>query len=145
MIEVVWDDKSDFNFDDKLGRGKEKVDRFTKLIAIYENPDLDFISNRAECDDPPGDAYEYLISNFSKDSGKSKGNFFTPSEISRIMAKVIGITSETKRGQTIYDPTGGSGSLILKGANADPNALTIYLQEKDNTTKGHLKWMGVVV
>ena len=129
-------DQADFNSDDKLGRGKEKVDRLTKLITIYENPALDFSSNRAEGDDLLGDAYEYLISNFAKDSGKSKGNFFTPSEVSRIMAKVIGITAETKRGQTIYDPTGGSGSLILKGADEAPHGLTIYLQEKDNTTAG---------
>jgi len=129
-------DQADFNSDDKLGRGKEKVDRLTKLITIYENPALDFSSNRAEGDDLLGDAYEYLISNFAKDSGKSKGNFFTPSEVSRIMAKVIGITSETKRSQTIYDPTGGSGSLILKGADEAPHGLTIYMQEKDNTTAG---------
>nr|WP_319539061.1 type I restriction-modification system subunit M [uncultured Methanospirillum sp.] len=129
-------DQADFNSDDKLGRGKEKVDRLTKLITIYENPALDFSSNRAEGDDLLGDAYEYLISNFAKDSGKSKGNFFTPSEVSRIMAKVIGITAETKRSQTIYDPTGGSGSLILKGADEAPHGLTIYMQEKDNTTAG---------
>lgn len=132
-------DQADFNSDDKLGRGKEKVDRLTKLITIYENPALDFSSNRAEGDDLLGDAYEYLISNFAKDSGKSKGNFFTPSEVSRIMAKVIGITAETKRGQTIYDPTGGSGSLILKGADEAPHGLTIYMQEKDNTTAGLAK------
>ncbi len=129
-------DQADFNSDDKLGRGKEKVDRLTKLITIYENPALDFSSNRADGDDLLGDAYEYLISNFAKDSGKSKGNFFTPSEVSRVMAKVIGITAETKRSQTIYDPTGGSGSLILRGSDEAPHGLTIYMQEKDNTTAG---------
>jgi len=132
-------DQADFNSDEKLGRGKEKVDRLTKLIAIYENPALDFSSNRADGDDLLGDAYEYLISNFAKDSGKSKGNFFTPSEVSRLMAKVIGITAETKRSQTIYDPTGGSGSLILRGADEAPHGLTIYMQEKDNTTAGLAK------
>lgn len=132
-------DQADFNSDEKLGRGKEKVDRLTNLIAIYENPALDFSSNRTEGDDLLGDAYEYLISNFAKESGKSKGNFFTPSEVSRIMAKVIGITPDTRRSQSIYDPTGGSGSLILKGADEAPHGLTIYMQEKDNTTAGLAK------
>lgn len=129
-------DLADFNDDNKLGKGKEKVDRLTNLIGIYENPALDFSSNRAEGDDLMGDAYEYLIRNFAIDSGKSKGNFFTPSEVSKVISKVIGITADTKLSQSIYDPTGGSGSLILKGAEQAPHGLTIYMQEKDNTTAG---------
>lgn len=77
----------DFNDDDKLGSDKEKVDRLSKLIAIFENPSLDFKNNRAEDDDILGDAYEFLMRHFATESGKSKGQFYTPSEVSRILAK----------------------------------------------------------
>jgi len=129
-------DQADFNDEDKLGRGKEMVDRLTNLIAIFENPALDFSSNRAEGDDLLGDAYEYLMRNFATESGKSKGQFYTPAEVSRVMAKVIGINSETRQDQAIYDPTCGSGSLLLKAADEAPRGLTIYGQEKDNATAG---------
>lgn len=76
-------DLADFNDEDKLGRGKEMVDRLTNLISIFEKPDLDFRSNRAEGDDILGDAYEYLMRNFATQSGKSKGQFYTPAEVSR--------------------------------------------------------------
>jgi len=110
--------------------------RLTNLIAIFENPALDFSSNRAEGDDLLGDAYEYLMRNFATESGKSKGQFYTPAEVSRVMAKVIGINSETRQDQAIYDPTCGSGSLLLKAADEAPRGLTIYGQEKDNATAG---------
>ena len=84
-------DVADFNDDDKLGKGKEMVDRLSNLVAIFENPALDFRSNRAEGDDLLGDAYEYLMRHFATESGKSKGQFYTPAEVSRIMAKVIGV------------------------------------------------------
>ncbi len=84
-------DVADFNNEDKLGKGKEMVDRLTNLVSIFENPALDFSKNRAEGDDLLGDAYEYLMRNFATESGKSKGQFYTPAEVSRVMAKVIGI------------------------------------------------------
>ena len=105
-------DLADFNDEDKLGRGQEMVDRLTKLIAIFENPALDFSQNRAEGDDILGDAYEYLMRNFATESGKSKGQFYTPAEVSRVIAKVVGINSETRQDQALYDPTCGSGSLL---------------------------------
>src|ERR1700679_3347291 len=74
----------DFNDATKLGDGKEMVDRLTNLIAIFENKDLDFSKNRAEGDDILGDAYEYLMRHFATESGKSKGQFYTPAEVSRI-------------------------------------------------------------
>ena len=77
-----------------------------------------------------GDAYEYLMRNFATESGKSKGQFYTPAEVSRIIAKIVGINSETKQDETVYDPTCGSGSLLLKAANQAPNGLSIYGQEK---------------
>src|SRR5690625_4019412 len=124
---------ADFNDEDKLGRGKEMVDRLTNLIAIFEEDALDFSSNQAADDDILGDAYEYLMRHFATESGKSKGQFYTPAEVSRIMAQVIGIDENTTQDQTIYDPTTGSGSLLLKAADQSPRGLTIYGQEKDNS------------
>jgi type I restriction enzyme M protein len=125
-------DVADFNDEDKLGRGKEMQDRLSKLVAIFEG--LDFRLNRAEGDDLLGDAYEYLMRHFATESGKSKGQFYTPAEVSRIMAKVVGMSGATRRDQTIYDPTCGSGSLLLKAADEAPRGITIYGQENDNAT-----------
>jgi type I restriction enzyme M protein len=128
-------DMPDFNDDNKLGSGKEKVDRLTNLIAIFENKALDFSKNRADGDDILGDAYEYLMRHFATESGKSKGQFYTPAEVSRIMALVIGIDqAETSPNTTVYDPTCGSGSLLLKVADAAKTKLTLYGQEKDSAT-----------
>ena len=126
----------DFNDDDKLGSGKEKVDTLSKLIAIFENPGLNFKNNRAEDDDVLGDAYEFLMRHFATESGKSKGQFYTPAEVSRILAKVIDVNKADKPSYTAYDPTCGSGSLLLKVAEEAPNGLTLYGQEKDIATKG---------
>src|SRR5580692_1236073 len=116
----------------KLGDGKEKVDRLTNLIAIFENKALDFSMNRAEGDDILGDAYEYLMRHFATESGKSKGQFYTPAEVSRIMAQIIGIRdAKTSAATTVYDPTCGSGSLLLKVADEAGTAVTLNEQEKD--------------
>ena len=125
-------DQADFDDSSKLGSGKEKQDRLSKLVAIFN--DLDLSANRAEGDDLLGDAYEYLMRHFATESGKSKGQFYTPAEVSRIMAKVIGIGDDTQQDQTIYDPTCGSGSLLLRATDEAPRGLTIYGQEKDNAT-----------
>lgn len=125
---------ADYNDEDKLGKGKELIELLSKLIAIFENPALDFSKNRAEDDDLLGDAYEYLMQNFAKDSGKSKGQFYTPAEVSRILAKIVGVTKDTQQSQTAYDPTCGSSSLLLKVNDEAPNGLTLYGQEKDVAT-----------
>lgn len=131
-------DVADFNDADKLGKGKEMVDRLSKLVGIFDNPALDFRGNRAEGDDILGDAYEYLMRHFATESGKSKGQFYTPAEVSRIMAKVIGVGSATSSSQTIHDPTCGSGSLLLKAHDEAKSRtghdLTLYGQEMDNAT-----------
>lgn len=125
----------DFNDDSKLGSGKEKVERLTNLIAIFENPALDFTKNRAEGDDILGDAYEYLMRHFATESGKSKGQFYTPAEVSRIMAKIVGIgEAKTTASTTVYDPTCGSGSLLLKVADEARSPISLYGQEKDAAT-----------
>lgn len=128
-------DLPDFYDANKLGTGKEMVERLTNLIAIFENPALDFSKNRAEHDDILGDAYEFLMQHFAKDSGKSKGQFYTPSEVSRVIANIIGIgEAQTNSDTSVYDPTCGSGSLLLKVADAAGTPVTLYGQEKDSAT-----------
>jgi type I restriction enzyme M protein len=127
-------DVADFNNEDQLGKGKEMQDRLSKLVGIFNDPGLDFSKNKAEGDDLLGDAYEYLMRNFATESGKSKGQFYTPAEVSRIMAKVIGINQAKSKDTTLYDPTCGSGSLLLKAADETLHGVTIYGQEKDVST-----------
>ncbi len=132
--ELPWlaNKDNDFNDEERLGKGKEMVDTLSKLIGIFEG--LDFVGNNVQGDDLLGDAYEYLMRNFATESGKSKGQFYTPAEVSRILAKVVGITPKTTQDKTVYDPTCGSGSLLLKAADEAPNGLSIYGQEKDVAT-----------
>lgn len=130
-------DFPDFNDPNKLGEGQAMVDRLTNLVGIFQKPELDFSQNRAEHDDILGDAYEYLMRHFATESGKSKGQFYTPSEVSRIIAKVIGISPRNaKASTTAYDPTCGSGSLLLKVAAQAGKHITLEGQEKDVTTAG---------
>jgi len=135
-------DPPDFADPAKLGSGKEMVERITNLIAIFENPALDFSSNRADGDDLLGDAYEYLMRHFATESGKSKGQFYTPAEVSRIIAQIVGIRyAKITNDTTVYDPTCGSGSLLLKIGDEARHGhqdvkVTLYGQEKDNATAG---------
>lgn len=130
-------DMPDFNDVSKLGSGKEMVDRLTNLIAIFERKELDFSKNRAEGDDLLGDAYEYLMRHFATESGKSKGQFYTPAEVSRTMAKIIGIDQvKSDTDITVYDPTCGSGSLLLRVGNEAKSNVTLYGQEKESATAG---------
>jgi type I restriction enzyme M protein len=134
-------DMPDFNDPNKLGSGKDMVDKLTNLIAIFENPALDFSKNRADGDDLLGDAYEYLMRHFATESGKSKGQFYTPSEVSRVIAQILGIRhAATTNNTTAYDPTCGSGSLLLKvgdeASRGKDVRVTLYGQEKDSSTAG---------
>lgn len=130
-------DFPDFADPVKLGTDKEMVDRLTDLIAIFQKPELDFSKNRAGDDDLLGDAYEYLMRNFATESGKSKGQFYTPAEVSRVIAQVLGIRhARVTADTTVYDPTCGSGSLLLKVADEARGAVTLYGQEKDAATSG---------
>lgn len=130
-------DFPDFNDPNKLGEGKAMVDRLTNLINIFNSSTLDFSKNRADHDDILGDAYEYLMQHFAQESGKSKGQFYTPAEVSRILAKVIGINAQNSvAATTAYDPTCGSGSLLLKVAAEAGKRITLEGQEMDVTTSG---------
>ena len=124
----------DFDNAEKLGSGPDQVKKLSNLIAIFENPALDFSKNRAEGDDILGDAYEYLMRHFATESGKSKGQFYTPAEVSKVVAKVIGIADTTNNTPTIYDPTCGSGSLLLKVSDETEKNVKLYGQENDNAT-----------
>ena len=130
-------DMPDFNDAGKLGSGRDMVDRLTGLISIFENKALDFSRNQADGDDILGDAYEYLMRHFATESGKSKGQFYTPSEVSRVIARIVAIRSANTTAQTtVYDPTCGSGSLLLKVADEARTEVTLYGQEKDAVTSG---------
>lgn len=132
-------DRAYFNDTEKFGRGAKMITTLTALINIFSREELNFSRNRADGDDILGDAYEYLMRNFATESGKSKGQFYTPAEVSRVVAAVAGINRATSPKQTVYDPTCGSGSLLLKAADAADVALTIYGQEFDITTRGLAK------
>src|SRR5689334_23674573 len=128
-------DLADFNDEEKLGRGKEMQDRLSRLVTIFA--DLDFRGSRAEGDDLLGDAYEYLMRHFATESGKSKGQFYTPAEVSRVMAQIIGIDqAKISSDTTVYDPTCGSGSLLLKVGDEASTKVSLYGQEKDSATSG---------
>ncbi|MCL2247516.1 MAG: type I restriction-modification system subunit M, partial [Lentimicrobiaceae bacterium] len=131
-------DNAHFNDEAKIGKGQEMVDKLTKIVSIFQRPEVDFKNNRAGGDDILGDAYEYLMRNFAAESGKSKGQFYTPAEVSRVLAKIISIDQATNN-QTAYDPACGSGSLLIKVADEAPCRISIYGQEKDTTTAGLAK------
>lgn len=130
-------DVADFNDNEKLGSGKEMVDKLSKLVGIFES--LNFSRNRASGDDLLGDAYEYLMRHFATESGKSKGQFYTPAEVSRVMAMVIGISQARSARESVYDPTCGSGSLLLKAHDQAPVNVSIYGQEMDVATRALAK------
>jgi type I restriction enzyme M protein len=125
-------DIANFDSDDKLGSGREKQHRLSNLVGIFAGIDLS--ANRAEGDDLLGDAYEYLMRHFATESGKSKGQFYTPSEVSRVMARLLQIDEGTDQYHSVYDPACGSGSLLLKVSDAAPRGLSIFGQEMDNAT-----------
>jgi len=125
-------DQADFNDETKLGSGKDMQDRLSKLVSIFEQ--LDLGANRADGDDLLGDAYEYLMRHFATEAGKSKGQFYTPAEVSRVIAQVVGVGLHTRQDETLYDPSCGSGSLLLRAAYEAPRGISIYGQENDNAT-----------
>lgn len=133
VIDVV-----DFNDENKLGKGKDMIDALTGLVEVFQDPELDFSNNRADDNDVLGDAYEYLMKQFASEAGKSKGQFYTPSEVSRVMSKILKIDKCTKSPIEVYDMACGSGSLLIKAGNEAREDKKVYLygQEKDTNTAG---------
>lgn len=129
-------DRAFFNDPEKFGRGTKMINTLTALINIFSREELNFSKNRVDGDDILGDAYEYLMRNFATEAGKSKGQFYTPAEVSRIVASVAGVSRATSPKQSVYDPTCGSGSLLLKAAETAAVPISIFGQEMDIATRG---------
>ena len=108
----------DFNSEANLGQTKERNDRLKHLIEDFADPKLDLRPSRIGSLDVIGNAYEYLIARFASDAGKKGGEFYTPGEIATLLAKFV----KPKAGERIYDPTCGSGSLLIRVANEAENA-----------------------
>lgn len=113
----------------KLGRGEAERTKLISTIMLKIN-DIDFHHEDAEID-VLGDAYEYLISNFAASAGKKAGEFYTPQQVSRILAKLV--TINKSKLQSVYDPTCGSGSLLLR-VGKETKVSSYYGQEFNSTT-----------
>ena len=124
--------RTDHDFcDDKLGNVEESSKLISELVSAFQSDGLDFSKNRAADDDLIGDAYEYLMRNFASQSGKDKGQFYTPTEISRLMALLIGIDQDERTQISAYDPTCGSGSLLLRVRAAATGNVSLDGQDID--------------
>jgi len=122
----------DFNSESELGRTKERNAALKHLIEDFAADELDLRPSMLDGNDVIGDAYEFLIANFASDAGKKGGEFYTPGEVSTLLAKLVG----AKDGDRIYDPTCGSGSLLIKVAKevGTPN-YRLYGQERNGQTQ----------
>lgn len=121
----------DFNNESMLGKPKERNAILKHLLEDFNDDRLDLRPSMLAENDVIGDAYEYMIAKFASDAGKKGGEFFTPSQVSRLIAKLV----SPKSGNRIYDPTCGSGSLLIKASKEIPdNNFQIYGQEKNGQT-----------
>lgn len=114
----------------KLGKTADDKNTLISSVLVALNG-IDFGLNEASDIDILGDAYEYMIGQFAAGAGKKAGEFYTPQEVSQILAEIV--TTGKTRLRDVYDPTCGSGSLLLRTAR-NGNADTIYGQEKNPTT-----------
>ena len=136
---------SDHDFcDKKLGNAEDSSKLIAELISAFQDDGLDFSHNRAADDDLIGDAYEYLMRNFASLAGKDKGQFFTPTEISRLMALLIGIDQDDRSMVSAYDPTCGSGSLLLRVRAAAKHNVSLDGQDIDPANI-ELSYMNMVI
>ncbi|KEZ85639.1 type I restriction-modification protein subunit M [Clostridium sulfidigenes] len=121
----------DFNSEAELGRTKERNAALKHLIEDFADDSLDLRPSMLDGSDVIGDAYEFLIANFASDAGKKGGEFYTPGEVSTLLAKLVG----AKDGDRIYDPTCGSGSLLIKAAKeVGTQNFRLYGQERNGQT-----------
>jgi len=120
----------DFN-SSNLGDVKDKNTRLKNLLLDFSDPKLDLSPSHLESSDIIGDAYEFLIANFASDAGKKAGEFFTPSQVSTLLARL----TKSKPGARICDPTCGSGSLLIKaGREVGSDNFSLYGQEANGST-----------
>lgn len=120
----------DFN-SSNLGDVKEKNQRLKSLLIDFSNDKLDLSPDHLIGADIIGDAYEFLIANFASDAGKKAGEFFTPGEVSTLLAKL----TKSNPGARICDPTCGSGSLLIKaGKEVGSDDFSLFGQEANGST-----------
>lgn len=118
----------DFNSEPNLGKTKDRNRRLKHLLEDFADPRLDFRPSRIGQQDIIGNTYQYLIAEFASDAGKKGGEFFTPAEVSELLARLMAPES----GMRIYDPTCGSGSLLIKVAAQVPDHnYSLYGQESN--------------
>ena len=119
----------DFNSEAILGQTKDRNNMLKHLLEDFK--DLDLRPSSVGSADVIGDAYEYLIGKFASDAGKKGGEFFTPSEVSELISRLV----KPKENDRIYDPTCGSGSLLIRTAKKVPSGkVAIYGQERNGQT-----------
>ncbi|WP_017730620.1 type I restriction-modification system subunit M [Nafulsella turpanensis] len=112
-----------------LGDAKGKNSRLKNLLIDFSA--LDLMPSHLAGSDIIGDAYEYLIANFASDAGKKAGEFYTPAEVSELIARL----TKSEPGARIYDPTCGSGSLLIRaGKVVGSNNFRLYGQEANGST-----------
>jgi len=122
----------DFNDRKVLGDTKERNAILKHLLEDFSDSRLDLSPSKLLGNDIIGDSYEYLIAHFASGAGKKGGEFFTPSEVSTLLAKLV----QAKEGDRIYDPTCGSGSLLIKASQeVGSKNFAIYGQEKNGQTQ----------
>lgn len=129
----------DFNSEAALGRTPQRNARLKNLLEDFHNPKLDMRPSRVGKLDVIGNAYEYLISRFAAGAGKKAGEFYTPPEVSMLLAKLV----DPQPGERIADPACGSGSLLIRcaehvAANSksekDTRNFSLYGQESNGST-----------
>ncbi|MDB5277948.1 MAG: type restriction endonuclease subunit [Ferruginibacter sp.] len=119
----------DFNSEANLGQTKDRNRRLKNLLVDFS--ELDIQPSHLEGNDIIGDAYEFLIAKFASDAGKKAGDFYTPSEVSTLLAKLLA----PEPGNRLCDPTCGSGSLLIKmGREVGSNNFSLYGQENNGST-----------
>lgn len=121
----------DFNSEANLGETKERNARLVHLLDDFSDPRLDLRPSKVGHRDVIGDVYEYLIGNFASDAGKKGGEFYTPGEVSRLLAEILA----PKPGDRISDPCCGSGSLLIRAGRAvGSDDFSLYGQELNGAT-----------
>jgi type I restriction enzyme M protein len=121
----------DFNSESKLGQTKDRNARIKNLFEVFASPKLDLRPSIVGDEDVIGNVYEYLLERFASDAGKKAGEFYTPGQVSTLLARLL----KPKKGDTICDPTCGSGSLLIKvGRQADARDFALFGQESNGTT-----------
>lgn len=121
----------DFNSESKLGQTRDRNARLKLLLQDFHDPRLDLRPSTVGEEDVIGNVYEYLLERFASDAGKKAGEFYTPGQVSSLLAKLL----NPQKGQTICDPTCGSGSLLIKvGRQADERDFALFGQEMNGTT-----------